>query len=264
MLSIYWAYLKTTLALQFQYRVAMAIWMISRLLEPTIYCVVWSTVAMARGGEVAGYDAGGFAAYYIVLMVVNAWTFTWIMYEMGYRVQHGELSAMLLKPIHPIHSDIADNIGYKTLTLWILIPSAGVLYLLFDPTFDLGWERVLLFLVSLILAYLLRFFVEWSLALVAFWTTRNEAINQMYFLFGLFLSGRIAPLDLLPGWVRTVADALPFKWSVAFPVELLLGRLTHAQITHGFLMQVIWLIVGFVMMKLIWYRGIRKYSAVGS
>ncbi len=264
MLAIYWAYLKTTLALQFQYRVAMAIWMIGGMLEPTIYCVVWTTVAIARGGEVAGYDAGEFAAYYIVLMVVNMWTFTWIMHEMGYRVQHGELSAMLLKPIHPIHSDIADNMGYKTLTLCVLIPSATALCLLFNPTFDIEFISVLLFLVSLLLAYILRFFVEWSLSLVAFWTTRNDAVNQMYYLFGLFLSGRIAPLDLLPEWTRTIADALPFKWSVAFPVELLLGRLSHSQISHGFLMQVVWVIIGFGIVKLIWHRGIKKYSAVGS
>ncbi len=212
----------------------------------------------------AGYDAGEFAAYYIVLMVVNMWTFTWIMHEMGYRVQHGELSAMLLKPIHPIHSDIADNIGYKTLTLCVLIPSVVVLGLLFNPTFEFETKNALLFVVALILAYVLRFFVEWALALVAFWTTRNEAVNQMYYFFGLFLSGRIAPLDLLPGWTRAAADALPFKWSVAFPVELALGRLERAQITHGFTMQVVWVIIGFAIVKLVWRRGIRKYSAVGS
>ena len=264
MIAIYWAYLKTTIALQFQYRVALAIWMIGGLLEPTIYCVVWSTVALARGGDVGGYDAGGFASYYIVLMVVNMWTFTWIMHEMGYRVQHGELSAMLLKPIHPIHSDIADNIGYKTLTLFVLIPSAAVLCFLFKPTFDLEVISVLCFVFSLVLAYLLRFFVEWALSLVAFWTTRTDAVNQMYFFFGLFLSGRIAPLDLLPAWARAVADALPFKWSVAFPVELLLGRLDRAQITHGFLMQAFWVAIGFVIVKFVWRRGIRRYSAVGS
>ena len=85
-------------------------------------------------------------------MAVNMWTFTWIMHEMGYRVQHGELvTAMLLKPIHPIHSDIADNIGYKTLTLFVLIPSAAVLCFLFKPTFDLEVISVLCFVFSLVL-----------------------------------------------------------------------------------------------------------------
>ncbi len=45
MLRVYWVYLKTSLALQFQYRVAMAIWMLNRLVEPTVYLVVWRTVA---------------------------------------------------------------------------------------------------------------------------------------------------------------------------------------------------------------------------
>ena len=146
----------------------------------------------------------------------------------------------------------------------MLIPSAAVLCLLFNPAFDFDVTDVLLFVFSLVLAYILRFFVEWALSLVAFWTTRNEAINQMYYFFGLFLSGRIAPLDLLPGWARAIADALPFKWSVAFPVELLLGRLDTAQIERGFLMQLLWVVVGFAIVKLVWRRGVRKYSAVGS
>ena len=100
MLGIYWIYFKTSLAIQFQYRAAMAIWMIGRILEPVIYLVVWSTVAASRGGGVGGYEANDFAAYYVVLMVVNQFTFSWIMFEFEYRVRHGAFSALLLRPIH--------------------------------------------------------------------------------------------------------------------------------------------------------------------
>ena len=264
MFSIYWSYLKTALALQFQYRVAMFIWMIGRLLEPTVYLVVWITVTKARGGDVGGYSPGDFAAYYIVLMLVNQFTFTWVMHEYEYRIRSGSLSAVLLKPIHPIHSDLADNIGYKILTSVIIIPASGLLYWLFDPVFEPDLKLFGLFIVSMFLAYLLRFLLEWSLALIAFWTTRNEAFNQMYFLLGLFLSGRLAPLDLLPDWLRILADALPFKWAVAFPVELVLGRLTDAEITDGLIVQAIWLAVGLVLHRLVWWRGVKRYSAVGA
>jgi len=50
MFSIYLAYLKTSLAQMFQYRVGMAIYMIGRIIEPIIYLVVWTTVASSRGG----------------------------------------------------------------------------------------------------------------------------------------------------------------------------------------------------------------------
>ena len=264
MLSIYWSYLKTSLAWQFQYRVAMAIYMIGRLLEPTVYLVVWTTVADAKGGSVGGYTSADFAAYYIVLMLVNQFTFTWIMHEYQYRIRSGTLSAVLLKPIHPIHSDLADNIGYKIITAVIIFPAAAFLYWLFDPVFNSSLKLFGLFAVAMFLAYLLRFLLEWTLALISFWTTRNESFNQMYFLLGLFLSGRIAPLDLLPDWLRTLADVLPFKWAVAFPVELVLGRLTNAQITEGVIIQTAWLATGLILHRLVWWRGVRKYSAVGA
>ncbi len=264
MVSIYLAYLKTSIAMMFQYRAAMAIWMIGRILEPVIYLVVWTTVAESRGGQVGGYTPETFAAYYIVLMVVQQITFSWIMHEYEWRIRSGTLSAVLLKPIHPIHSDIADNIGYKVLTSVILIPSVVVMGLVFKPTFTFDLTLFLLFLLTMGFAYLLRFYIEWSLALVAFWTTRNEAFNQVFFLVGLFLTGRIAPLGLLPHWLRQIGDALPFQWMVAFPVELLLGRLSEQQITHGLMMQVAWIAFGFVLHRVVWWRGIRKYSAVGA
>ena len=194
MLAIYWVYLKITVALQFQYRVAMAIWMINRIVEPTVFLVVWVTVAAARG-TVGGYGAADFAAYFIVLMVVNQLTFTWIIYEFEYRIRSGELSAMLLKPIHPFHSDVADNIGYKILTLTIIIPVVILLTVLFDPAFGFQAASLALGAVALAAAYWMRMVLDWTFALSAFWTTRSTALAQIYFLVMLFFSGRLAPME---------------------------------------------------------------------
>jgi ABC-2 type transport system permease protein len=262
--SIYWAFFKTSLLDQFQYRAAMSIWMISRILEPIIYLTVWSTVAQARGGSVGTYSPADFAAYYIVLMIVNQLTFTWIMHMYDFRIRQGELSNLLLKPIHPIHSDIADNIAYKVMTSVIIIPSAILLYFLFEPNLVFYIQTFAIFLLALGIAFIMRFFIEWTLALIAFWTTRNDAINQMYFTLGLFLSGRIAPIDLLPDPIQLLANALPFRWAIAFPVELMLGRLTPEQIWNGFIMQGVWLLIGILLIKITWRAGVKKYSAVGS
>ena len=236
-IDIYWTFFKTTLAIQFQYRVAMSIWMIGRILEPIIYLVVWTTVAQAKGGSLGGYSPTDFAAYYIVLMLVNQITFTWIMHEYDFRIRHGSLSALLLKPLHPIHSDIADNVAYKVLTLVIIVPAVALLYGLFDPVFNTDVEAALYSIPALILAFFIRFFEGWILAITAFWTTRNEALNQMYFALSLFLSGRIAPISLLPDPVQTLADFLPFRWTMACPTELVVGSLTLQEIHSGLLAQ---------------------------
>ena len=260
----YRAEFRTTLVVQLQYRAALIIWLIGLVLEPLIYLVVWSTVARSSGGRVGGFAPEDFAAYYIVLMLVNHITFTWIMWEYDYRIRQGSFSAMLLRPIHPIHADIADNLSYKIITLSVVIPTAAALALAFHPALHPAPWAVAAFIPALVLAFAVRFLFEWTLALAAFWTTRVTAINQMYFVAMLFLSGQIAPLALLPAPIQTVAALLPFRWFLAFPVELLLGRLTPAEALVGFAAQGVWLGLSLGLLRLTWRAGVRRYSAGGS
>jgi ABC-2 type transport system permease protein len=255
---------KTTFASMVQYRASLFIWMISQVLEPLVYLIVWSTVSNGSGGSVGGYTASGFAAYYLILMLVNQVTYTWIMFEYEYRVRQGYLSFALLKPVHPIHSDISDNLSSKLITLPILMVIAGILALIFHPTANLVAWAILAFIPALALAFLVRFLLEWTLALAAFWTTRVSAINQVYFLLLLFLAGQIAPLTLFPPWIQIVADILPFRWMLGFPVELFLGRLTPLQALEGLGAQLAWVMISLVLVRLVWRAGVRVYSAVGA
>ncbi len=262
--AIYMAQLKTSLALQFQYRASMGIWMISRVLEPLIYLVVWRTITRAQGGDVGGFGEGDFAAYFIILMLVNQATFTWIMFVYDYDIRSGQFNFKLLRPIHPIHADVAENIAYKILTLVILIPATFLLAWLFPPTFNTEPWHLIAGLFSVFLAFIGRFMMEWTLAMAALWTTRITAINQTYYVFFFFASGQLAPLDLMPGFIQTASFILPFRWQVAFPVELLLGRLSLQEMLFGFGMQIVWIVASYGILSLIWRAGIKQYSAVGS
>ncbi len=264
LIQLYVQQFKTTFASMLQYRVSLFIWMIGQVLEPLIYLVVWSTVAKTQGGSVGDYTAGDFAAYYLALMLVNQVTYTWIMWEYDYRIRQGLLSVALLKPVHPIHSDIADNISSKLITLPVMLVIAGGLALLFKPSAVFVPWALAAFLPALLLAFLIRFLLEWTLAQAAFWTTRVSAINQAYFVLLLFLSGQIAPISLFPHAIQVAAAILPFRWMVYFPVELLLGRLTLTETLVGLGAQALWLIAGFLFVRLIWRAGVRVYSAVGA
>ena len=172
---------RVAVAMQLQYRASGMIWMIGSILEPTIYLVVWSTVARGQGGQVGGYTPDEVAAYYITVFFVSHLTFSWIMHEFQFRIQQGQFSTLLLRPVHPLHGDIADNVAYKLVMMVVLIPAAIVLGFLFRPRFDVELWAAGLFVPALLLAFAIRFLFEWSLALAAFWTTRVSAVNQTYF-----------------------------------------------------------------------------------
>ena len=264
LVELYVQQFKTTLASMFQYRASLLIWMIGQVLEPLVYLIVWSVVSNSSGGSVGDYTTTEFAAYFILLMLVNQFTYTWIMYEFDYRIREGILSFALLKPVHPIHSDIADNASSKLITLPIMILIVAGLAAIFHASISPAPWAIALFIPALLLAFSVRFLLEWTLAQAAFWTTRVGAINQTYFVLMLFLSGQIAPLTLLPHLVQVAAMILPFRWMIGFPVELLLGRLTLAEALRGLGVQAAWLGASFVLLRIVWRAGVRIYSAVGS
>lgn len=264
LVGLYRAQFKTTIAGQLQYRGALVIWMLGLVLAPVIYLAVWSAVARSQGGSVDGFTAAQFAGYFLVTMLVNHATFTWIAWEFEWRIRQGALSPLLLRPVHPIHRDIADNLSFKLLTLAIAIPIAALVAVAVRPAWDPAVWSSLAFVPVLALAIAGRFAFEWTLALAAFWTTRVEPLNRLYFVLTLFLSGQAAPLALLPDPVRLLAEWLPFRWFVAFPVELLLGRVGPQATLFGIAAQVGWLAVGVVLLRIVWARGIRCYGAVGA
>lgn len=264
LLAIWRAQGRNALTIQLHYRVALVIWMIGLVLNPLVYLVVWTTVARTQGGQVASYSAHDFAAYFIVLMVVDHITFTWVIFNAEFRIRQGQLSPLLLRPIHPINADIVENVSYKLLMLSVLIPAAVLFSLAFGPNIHPAPWSVVAFLPALVLAAVLRFTVEWTVSLVSFWISRMAALDQMYYVVVLFLSGQVAPIALLPGPVRVLASVLPFQWMVAFPVELMLGRVSPRDALIGFGMLLGWLLVGVVALRVTWRQGVRQYSAVGA
>jgi len=262
--DFYGTTMRTQIQAQFQYRAATYMYLLGMVAEPVIYLVVWSTIADQSGGTVGGLTAGQFAAYYIVWTLVRTMNIVFTPYGWEWRIREGELSGQLLRPLHPIHYDIAGFAGEKIPWLLYYLPIAVVLTLVFDPTFDVRPVEIVVFAVAIWGAYLIRTFNQSALGLVTFWTTRVGALFSLYIVLELLLAGRLVPLTLLPGWAQALSWLLPFRWTFYFPIETLVGDLSNAELVVGLGMQVLWTVVGIGIFSLVWRRAIRRYTAVGN
>ncbi len=124
-LDYYLTRARTQIQSNFQYRVATYMWLIGMLAEPIVYLVVWTTIAEQQGGSVQGITTGEFAAYYIVWTLVRNMNIVFTPYGWEWRIREGELSAALLRPLHPIHDDIAGFAGWKVVTIILWLPDRG-------------------------------------------------------------------------------------------------------------------------------------------
>ena len=65
-------------------------------------------------------------------------------------------------------------------------------------------------------------------------------------------------------WVQTLAMFFPFQWAFYFPIESLTGDLSSAELLRGLGAQLLWILIGFAILRLVWRPAIRRYSAVGN
>jgi ABC-2 type transport system permease protein len=261
-LRTYGVMISVALANMLQYRAVMLLWALWGIAAPLVSLAVWT--AAGRGRSLAGYDRAGLAGYFLITMVVSHLTTAWDMEVFSFLVRSGQLSARLLRPMHPVFQSAADNVAYKLSTVLLLLPIWAIIGLFIHPTIHLTPARALWLLPALVLASTLTFVWGYCVALLAFWTTQIRAINRLYYTGMIFLAGRMAPLALMPVAIQVIAWWSPFRWMIAFPVELALGRVSIEQVPAGVAWQAAWLAVGIGVFRAIWARGIRAYSAVGA
>jgi len=300
MLDFYGTTMRTQIQTQFQYRVAMYMYTVGMVAEPTIYLVVWRTIANTHGGAVDGVTATQFAAYYIVWTFVRVMNIVFTPYGWEYRIREGQLSGQLLRPLHPIHYDLASFAGQKLPWLILYLPIAIGLSLVFHPAlhpihYDLAsfagqklpWLILYLpiaiglslvfhpalhpsalgvvgFLIAIWGAYLIRSLNQFTLGMITFFTTRAGAIFQVWFLAELLLSGRLLPLPLMPQWTQTIADWLPFKWTFYFPIEALVGHMSNLALLRGLGWQALWCLICGAGVMAAWRLALKHYTAVGN
>ena len=264
MLDFYLTRGRTEIQSQFQYRVAQYLYMIGMLAEPIVYLVVWTTIAEQQGGSVQGITTGQFAAYYIVWTLVRNMNIVFTPYGWEGRIREGELSAALLRPIHPLHDDLAAFAGWKPVVIVFWLPIAAVLWLIFEPVIDPTLLEVAVFFFAIWGAYLIRTMFMSMLGMITFWTTRVSAVFELFIAFELLLSGRLVPLEFMPQWAQDIAGFLPFQWSFYFPIQSLVGDYSTGELLGGLAMQAFWIVVLTGMTMVVWRFAVRRYSAVGN
>jgi ABC-2 type transport system permease protein len=263
MLDFYRTTIRIAIQTQMQYRVMQYFYMIGMIAEPVIYLVVWSTIANAQGGSVGGYTPTEFSAYYLVWTLVRNMNIVFTPYGWENCIRSGWLSMELMRPIHPIHNDIAFFAGMKVVVIILWIPLAFILAIFFKPELHPAWYQVIGFFFAIWGAFLIRTMLLSLLGMITFFTTRVGAIFELFFAFELVFSGRLVPMTLMPTWVQQVAMYLPFQWTFYFPIESLVGSMTIQQILGGLAMQLLWILIGLIGVIITWKFSIRQYSAVG-
>lgn len=252
MLSVYYAYMV-------EYRAELLFWVLSGTL-PLILMGLWAEAA--QSGQFA-LSPTEFVQYFLAVFLVRQFTVVWVIWEFEREVVEGKLSPYLLQPVDPVWRHFFSHIAERFARLPFALVLVGLFLVLYPQA--AWWPSLgngVLALLAIILAFALRFLMQYTFALLAFWTERVVALEQFWFLLYIFLSGMAAPLTLFPDLVRAVVQWTPFPYLIYFPASLLTNQADH--IVQGFAAMGLWGIAFLALNRWLWRRGLRQYSGMGA
>jgi ABC-2 type transport system permease protein len=263
----WWTILRIALAERLVYRGDFALGTLMRFLPIVTQVFLWSAVFEARGkSQLAGYSFDDFVAYYLLTMVARAFSsMPGLASGIAGQIRSGEIKKFLVQPVDLLGFLLLGRVAHKlTYYLVAALPFALVFFLCRD--FFPGWPSATSFaagLLSLVLCFLLGYFLEACMGLVGFWWLEVSSLLFVYMLFSFFLSGHMFPLDMLGEPFRTFVEMTPLQYLAYFPAAVLLGKVQGWELAAGLLIEAEWVVLFAILARVLYDRGTRRYSAFG-
>jgi ABC-type uncharacterized transport system permease subunit len=185
-----------------------------------------------------------------------------IAYAIQVRVETGQVANDLIRPFGFLSQMIATQWG-RTLgrlpVLIVAIPAVTIVGSLRMPEIaNLGP-----YFLSLLLAYFVNLLTWMLLGLLSFWLMNVNGVRAMFGISSDFLAGALVPLWFMPDTLRTVLEFLPFQAGVFLPASIFAGQVTGSELIRPFVVQVIWIVLLSLAVRIVWRKATRRIVVQG-
>ena len=263
----WWTILRICLEERLVYRGDFALGTLMRFLPIVTQIFLWTAVFAAAGeGKIEGYTRNDIVAYYLLTMMARAFSsMPGLASGIGRQVREGEIKKFLIQPIDLVGFLLLARIAHKLVYYVVAAGPFALVYYLCRSYFP-GWPEsdvFAAFLLSLVLAFAVGFFLECSMGMISFWFLEVSSLLFVYMLFTFFFSGHMFPLEILPDPWRTIVDFMPFKYLAYFPAAVFLGKVQGDALTQGLIIQASWAVFFMITSRVLMNRGFHRYSGFG-
>lgn len=258
----YVAYLRNAFLQSIAYRIALYLSLEHVTLLLVIQYYLWTAV-FDTSADPGGLSLLDMLTYVLLARALEAFFTMLVDTEMGSRIRRGTIAADLARPVdlqvmwffQSLGSSLV-NLCLVTIPVYLILLALGMI----RPPVSLATAGC--FLLSVSPAYILLYALAYCFGLLSFWTKTGWGLSDIKDALLLIFSGSFIPLELYPGWLRTIAEVLPFQGIMYTPVKIYMSG-PSASVVHLLLVQAAWTLALLAFSRLIWNKAASRLVIYG-
>lgn len=260
----YWIVIKNTWNEMLTYRLNFTMWRVRVTLQLLTLYFFWLAMT-SQTSNLFGYSQKLMITYILGTSLIGSIVLSSKTGEVGENINNGDLSIFLIRPINYFYYWLARDLGDKAMNILFSIFELTILYLIFHPSLFVQTDFVFIILsfLSTILALILYFLFNLLLGFIGFWSPEIWGPRFIFYIIITFFAGGLFPLDILPNALFSVFKLLPFSYLLYFPIKIYLGQINITEIYTGIFVSLAWIIFMYLIVKSVWIKGLRSYTAQG-
>ncbi|HHW18638.1 MAG TPA: hypothetical protein GXX30_07035 [Firmicutes bacterium] len=226
--------------------------------------IQWSlwTAVYRNTGAIAGISFSTMISYSMMGRVVSGFLGEPVALQTGKRIWSGEIVHDLVKPVDLHFQLLFQNLGSALFSLVSTgLPLLTVLWLMGVLKVP-GLPVLAVFVVSVLMGYVTVFSTSFLSGVITFHTKSKVGIDSIYTIVELF-SGLYFPLQFFPGWLRTIAEFLPFKSIHYVPLAIWSGIIAPGEVGLSLLSQLIWTALMVLASRILWSGAVKSLTIQG-
>lgn len=244
------------------YRADLLLGIAGLIIQATLTVVVWR-VLYAGHDQVAGIGKSTAVAYAVLAACVHAVVMPWRFSSLPQRIMRGQIGVDIVRPRSLISQNLAQALG--TMVGRLPIGAAGL-----ATGLALGGVKpphtmldLLIWIVSMTLGIANILVMNLLVSMTAFWTLDIGGLLILYRFTAAFLSGALIPLWFMPGWLQPIISWLPFQAQIYAPLSIWFGTTHGVSLLGTLALQFAWLVMLFVILRLVWSRALHNVVVLG-
>jgi ABC-2 type transport system permease protein len=247
------------------FRSEVFLWIVLDTLPMMVVLLVWASM-YHNNTTFSGYDFSAILQYYFLVAIINGLTAahfeTWRVQE----IRDGKIDYFLMRPYSYPLEILLREIGGKLFYMTFSLPFFAVTFLLISTLGSLSLPVIqplsaTIFLCLLVTTFATEFLIGRIIVYAGFWFEYSEGLEHFKWIVITLLSGWMIPTAMMPTWLGTLVESLPFKYMYSVPIGVLQNtrdlRVYDALYIGAFIAVLI------TINKLMWNKAQYRYSSAG-